>query len=122
MIMPTQTRSLFAAETNLMNYFNHDFLNGKWNHFMDQAVIGYRSWNDPPRNNMSAIRLAEIDVPDAAAMGVAMDGSTTAITNGEATLPQFDSFNRQAFYIDVFNKGKTAFDFTATASAPWIIL
>ncbi|HET7624732.1 MAG TPA: glycosyl hydrolase 115 family protein [Verrucomicrobiae bacterium] len=117
-----QTRALFAAETNLMHYFNHDFLDGKWDHFMDQTVIGYRSWNDPRRNNMSAIRLAEVDVPDAAAMGVAVENSESAATNGDVTLPQFDAFNRQKFYIDVFNKGKTAFDFTASTSEPWIVL
>ncbi len=53
-------------------------------------------------------------------MGVAVDGSLTAITNGEATLPQFDSFNQQRHYIEIFNKGKTAFDFTAKASDSWI--
>jgi hypothetical protein len=117
-----QTRSLFAAETNLMNYFNHDFLNGKWNHFMDQTVIGYRSWNDPRRNNMSAIHLTEVNALDAAAMGVAVENSEMAVTNSEVTLPQFDSFNRQNFYIDIFNKGTTAFDFTASTSKPWIVL
>jgi len=115
-----QTRSLFAAETNLMSYFNHDFLDGKWDHFMDQTVIGYTSWNDPPRNSLNAVRLREIDVPDAAAMGVAVEGSTAAVTNGEVTLPQFDSFNLQKHYIDVFNKGKTNFDFTIQADNPWI--
>ena len=115
-----QTRSLFAAETNLMNYFNRTFLDGKWGHFMDQSVIGYRSWQDPPRNTMAAIRLAEIQAPDAATMGVAVEGSTLAVTNGEVTLPQFDSFNQQKHYIEVFNKGKTDFDFTIQGSDPWI--
>ena len=41
MIMRTKRASLFAAETNLMDYFNHDFAGGKWNHFMDQPFIGY---------------------------------------------------------------------------------
>jgi hypothetical protein len=117
-----QTRSLFAAETNLMDYFNRSFLDGKWDHFMDQGVIGYRSWQDPPRNTMGAIRLTEIQAPDAAAMGVAVEGSTVALTNGEMTLPQFDSFNRQKYYIDVFNKGKTAFGFSAKPSESWIVL
>ena len=61
---------------------------------------------------MAAIRLTETQLPDAAAMGVAVEGSTAAVTNGEVTLPQFDSFNRQKHYIEVFNKGKTNFDFT----------
>ncbi len=115
-----QTRSLFAAETNLMDYFNHDFLDGKWDHFMDQTVIGYTSWNDPPRNSLHAVRLRNIEVPDAAAMGVAVEGSSAAFTNGETTLPPFDAFNRQQHYIDVFNQGKASFNFTATPGEPWI--
>ncbi len=34
----------------------------------------------------------------------------------------FDSFNQQKRFIDVFNRGQAPFDFTASASAPWIIL
>ena len=62
------------------------------------------------------------DLPDESVMGVAVEGSTDAITNGEVTLPQFDSFNQQKRFIDVFNKGKSNFDFSATASTPWIVL
>jgi hypothetical protein len=116
-----QTRELFAAQTNLMDSFNRTFAGGKWDHFMDQPYIGYTSWNEPRQgNNLGAVRLREIEVPDAAAMGVAVEGSETAVTNGEVTLPQFDSFNRQRHYIDVFNKGNTAFDFIAKASDSWI--
>src|SRR4029077_10855268 len=84
-----QTRSVFAAETNLMDHFNREFLGGKWDHFMDQSVIGYNSWRDPAQNNLGAIRLREIQVPDAAALGVAVEGSEAAVTNGEILLPQF---------------------------------
>jgi len=117
-----QTREQFAGQTNLMAYFNRTFAGGKWGHFMDQPYIGYVTWNEPKQNNLDAVQLKEIEVPDAAAMGVAVEGSETGVTNGEATLPQFDSFNRQRRYVDVFNQGKTPFDFTATAAAPWIIL
>jgi hypothetical protein len=34
----------------------------------------------------------------------------------------FDVFNQQRRYIDVFNRGRAPFDFSATASAPWIVL
>jgi hypothetical protein len=117
-----RTRELFVAETNLFNYFNQTFLDGKWDHFMDQGIIGYRTWVDPRQNNLGAVDLAEIQIPDAAAMGVAVEGSELAATNGEISLPQFDSFNRQKFYIEIFNKGKTAFVFLAKADQPWIIL
>jgi len=119
-----QTRELFQSQTNLMDYFNRTFAGGKWDHFMDQSHIGYTSWNDPPHNNLNAVRLTEVDVPEAAALGVAIEGSVSAWpgeTNKPA-LPQFDAFNRQQYDIDVFNKGRTPFDYSATVSAPWILL
>jgi hypothetical protein len=117
-----QTRELFAAQTNLMNYFNTGFAGGKWDHFMDQPYIGYVGWNEPRHNNLSAVHLTEIQVPDAAAMGVAVEGSEKAATNGEITLPQFDVFNQQRRYIDIFNKGKAPFEFSAASDSPWIVL
>jgi hypothetical protein len=119
-----ETRALFQADTNLMAYFNHDFAGGKWDHFMDQTHLGYTSWNDPPHNSLRAIKLTEIEVPDTAALGVAVEGSESVwpgATN-EAVLPAFDVFNQQRHYLDVFNKGKTNFEFTAIASVPWIVL
>jgi len=32
---------------------------------MDQTHLGYTTWQDPPRNSLRAIRLAEVDVPAA---------------------------------------------------------
>ena len=111
-----ECRALFQSETNLMAYFNHTFANGKWDHFMDQPFIGYTSWAEPLRgNNLGAIRLTETPVPEAAEMGVAAEGS------GDA-LPPFDVFSRRRHYLDVFNKGKAPFAFTASASDPWIAL
>ena len=119
-----ETRRLFAADTNLMAHYNLTLAGGKWNHFMDQTHLGYTSWNDPPHNSLRAIKLTEIDVPDEAAMGVAVEGSESAWSGAtnEAALPSFDIFNQQRHYIDVFNKGKTPFEFNAMASEPWIVL
>lgn len=39
----------FKADEELSDYYNHKLMDGKWNHFMDQVHIGYRSWNDPQR-------------------------------------------------------------------------
>ncbi|HYK88225.1 MAG TPA: glycosyl hydrolase 115 family protein [Acidobacteriota bacterium] len=41
---------LFKADENLMDYYNHSFAGGKWNHFMDQVHIGYTIWQDPSRS------------------------------------------------------------------------
>jgi hypothetical protein len=117
--MAAQTRELFQEQTNLMNYFNKSLAGGKWDHFMDQPYIGYASWRDPAQNSLRAVQLAEITIPEAAAMGLALDGSDATT---DAVLPQFDVFNQQRHYISIFNMGKTSFDFTASASDPWIIL
>ncbi|MGB8318991.1 MAG: hypothetical protein WCE54_12745, partial [Ignavibacteriaceae bacterium] len=122
--MAEETRSLFKEDTTMMGYFNRSFLNGKWNHFMDQAHLGYTSWNDPPENSLRAIALKEITIPDSAIMGVAIEGSES-VWPGEkddAVLPSFDELNQQSHYIDIFNKGKIPFKFTAAAGNPWIKL
>ena len=95
-----RVKALFQADIDLTNYYNHTLLNGKWDHMMDQTHIGYTYWQQPPANTMPAVQ--EIEIPEAAAMGV--DAET------------------QSGYIDIYNKGKTPFQFTATASAPRIVL
>ena len=123
-----KTRALFAVDADLMTHFNKAFAGGKWDHFMDQPHIGYTSWRDPPANNMDAIHLVEVPVRDAAGLGVAVDGSAAAwpaadtVATPLPALPRFDSLNRQVSYIDVFNRGRTPYPFTATPSAPWIVL
>ena len=72
----------------------------------------------------SANRVLE-DPPDAAVMGVAVEGNDAAFSGGEPSgpaLPAFDAFNQQRRSIDVFKKGQTPFTFSAAASAPWIVL
>ena len=95
-----RVKALFQADIDLTNYYNHTLLNGKWDHMMDQTHIGYTYWQEPPKNTMPAVR--EIELPEAAAMGVDADP--------------------QRRFIDVYNKGKAPFEFTATSSAPWIVL
>lgn len=106
-----QVQVLFRAHTNLMNYFNKTFAGGKWDHFMDQPHLGYSTWRDPPEDSLRAVDLVQIAVPEAAAMGVFPE-----------TLPPFDAFNRQTNAIDIFNRGKKPFHFTASAGEPWIVL
>jgi hypothetical protein len=113
-----ETRTLFDTQTNLAHHFNTAFAGGRWNHFMDQAYIGYRSWNPPRSNNLGAVRLVEIEVPKAAAMGVAVEGGNEP--SGGAL--KFDAFGRSSRFVDVFNQGQVPFEFTATATAPWIVL
>jgi hypothetical protein len=75
---------------------------------MDQTHIGYTYWQQPPENTMPAVR--QIEIPEAAGMGV------------DAEKLSFDVFNRQRRHVDVYNRGRAAFEFSATASAAWIVL
>lgn len=53
----------FKRAGELCDEYNHKISNGKWNHMMDEIYIGYRSWNNPPRNTMPAVK--RVDIADA---------------------------------------------------------
>lgn len=115
------THAAFQAYLDLVAHFHTQLADAKWDHFMDQPVLGYTTWRDPPQNNLGHLKFAEVTVPDAAALGVAVEGSAAAAAT-DAALPRFDAFNRQRAWIDVFNRGKIPFEFSATANEPWIVL
>ena len=73
---------------------------------------------------LRAIKLLEVAVADTPAMGVSVEGSEAVWPGEQATpvLPGFDVFNKQKHYIDIFNKGKSPFDFDAEPSKPWLRL
>jgi hypothetical protein len=118
-----ETQRLFRNDTSLMGYFNTIFAGGKWKHFMDQAHLGYTSWNDPPVNSLRHIDLKTYEPPDTSIMGVSLEGSELCWPDNQnvAVLPEFDVFNKQTRFIDIFNKGLNPFDFEITAD-PWIVM
>jgi hypothetical protein len=122
--MAVQTRLLFQTDTSLMGYYNRDFAGGKWKHFMDQSHLGYTSWVDPPVNSLKAIKLTEKEIPDAPMLAVSIEGSEAVWPGGQKNpeLPEFDIFSKQGHYIDIFNKGKTPFEFSITSDIPWLVL
>jgi hypothetical protein len=113
-----ETRRLFRQYLDLADHYNGAFADGRWAHFMDQPVLGYTTWRDPPANTIDHLKLVEPPVPAAAGLGVAIEG----FAGDASSALQFDVFNRQRRYIEVFNRGRQPFDFTVTASAPWIRL
>jgi hypothetical protein len=118
--LATRARELFATDSSISYYYNHIMANGKWNHTMDQTHIGYTYWQQPDKNAMPNVR--QIENPIAADMGVAIEGSTSwwPKDSNEAVLPQFDPYNRQSHYIDLFNRGKTSFEYFVKCEQPWI--
>jgi hypothetical protein len=120
--LAAEARALFKADADLSAYYNHTLAHGKWDHMMDQTHIGYTYWNQPPVNAMPNV--TEIEIPAPAQLGVAIEGSALAWPGSpaEPTLPPFDSFNQQRRYIDIFNRGRASFSYSASTSAPWIRL
>jgi hypothetical protein len=120
--MAIKTELLFQVDTSLMDYFNRSFANGKWNHFMDQSHLGYTNWADPPFNSLRAIKLKKNEVIDEAIMGIAIEGSENVWpeTETNAVLPEFDVFNQQSHWVDIFNKGSRPFKYKAETRESWI--
>ena len=112
----------FNKDTLITDYYNKVIAQGKWSHMMDQARIGYTSWQQPPRNIMPAIK--KIVLPEKAEMGMGIEGSTKWWPNekGEAVLPGFDVYNQQKYFVEVFNRGKRPFYYSAEPLDQWIMI
>lgn len=114
-----KAQKLFERDADITNYYNNVLSGGKWNHMMDQTHIGYTYWQQPDQNNLPEVK--KIDIPAEAEMGVAVEGSEKWWPESkEISLPEFDSFGKQSYYIEIYNRGKNQFDFTITTDAPWI--
>jgi hypothetical protein len=122
--MADRVRQLFSQDTSLMGYYNRGFAGGKWNHFMDQSHLGYTSWADPPVNSLRGINLKQVEPQSGAKIGISVDGSDEAWPGSEnaPALPEFDIYTNKSHYIEIFNRGNTPFEFSASSDSPWIIL
>lgn len=123
-MMADRTEELFRTDTALMGYYNRVYAEGRWKHFMDQAHLGYLNWADPPENTLRAIKLQRPEIPVAASLGVAVEGSAKAWpgADGSPVLPPFDIYNRQTRFIEIFNKGSEPFEFFVESDNPWITM
>lgn len=113
-----QVQALFEADAQLTKRY-HTIAGGKWNHMMAQTHIGYTNWQEPPTNIMPQV--IELELPEQPALGVAIEDSPDSWP-GTAADPvlHFDVYNKPTRYIDIFNKGKTPFEFNVTAGSPWL--
>lgn len=112
---------LFAKDSEITEHY-HKLVDGKWNHIMGATHIGFTSWNPPPKNKMPEVN--NIEVPSAADMGVAIEGSQQVWPGAskQPVLPEMNVFDQQDRYIEVFNRGQEPFEFKAKSSEPWIKL
>jgi hypothetical protein len=139
--MADKVRRHFDLNTEFDEHYHHKIADGKWLHMMSQTRIGYSSWREPPKNIMPPVAIiSPAEPPD---MGIFVEGSqgwwransdypvtfyAHYIENyferpGETRdpiLPQFDTFNRQSFFIELFNRGRTPFDYRVKPDAGWV--
>lgn len=117
-----RVNELFRRDQELSDFYNTGLADGKWNHMMDQTHIGYKDWRSPHVNLMPATATVAAGAPGT--IGIAIDGSALAWpgTAEVATLPGFDSLNRQRSWIDVFSKDGQPPRYTVAADQPWIKL
>jgi hypothetical protein len=133
------TEARFADDLALAEKYNTGIAGGKWQGFQTQPHIDYGDvarygpnapWQQPELNNVAipdvifpAVR--RLDLPAAAALGVAVDGSPQAWPGaaGRPVLPEFSPYQTApAQYIDVFNRGRTPFRCTVSTGAPWVVV
>ncbi|MEV6478601.1 glycosyl hydrolase 115 family protein [Streptomyces sp. NPDC051576] len=121
----------------LADHFNSAVADGKWAGFQTQPHIDYgdverygpnAGWQQPEKDNVAlpdvlfpAVR--RIEVPEAAGLGVAVDGDGGVAGSGAAVLPVFSPYQtRPQQYVEVFNRGRTAFDYRIETSVPWLVV
>ncbi|KAF0152357.1 MAG: hypothetical protein FD143_1150 [Ignavibacteria bacterium] len=115
-----KVKSLFKKDAELTHYHNKILSGGKWNHMMNQTHIGYLYWQQPDSNYIPITY--KIESPNNREIGVAVEGSDKwwPYEQSSAKLPEYDRFNKQSYYIEVFNRGKKLFDYRITARDSWV--
>jgi hypothetical protein len=118
--MADRVRNLFARDAALETYYHTQVANGKWNHMMSQPRIGYTGWDNPSANIQPTV--TDLKVSEASNMNVAIEGSTNTwpTTTTQAALPDFDVFQKQTSFIEVFNKGRMPFSYRVETGSPCV--
>jgi len=115
-----RVKVLFKKDTEISHYYNKVLAGGKWNHMMDQTHISYTYWQQPDKDVMPEVK--NVEIPEVADMGVSIEGSDSwwPMDKTEAVLPQFDPYNKQTYYIEIFNRGQMPFDYKIESAEPWL--
>jgi hypothetical protein len=109
------TQEKIASETL---YYNTKLANGKWNDMMDMfprklPVFDLPVFDLPKSKNLLVFRA----LPEGYSQA---DSSSDLATSRELTLPEFNKWNKQRYFIDVYLTQQTKRAFTIKASEKWI--
>ncbi len=115
--------ALFERDAELTNHYHEDMAGGKWSGIMSQAHIGDTGdWRAPSENKMPEVE--RTNVPEAADMGVAVEGSRAWWPHAEtdAALPSLHLHGAHSRSVEVFNRGQQPFEYTAETRSPWLTI
>lgn len=118
--MAERAKILFDKDAQLSRFYNDSISNGKWSHMMDQTHIGYTYWQQPDKNTMPEVMT--IQIPEKAEMGVSIEGFSQwwPQAKEEAKLPVLYPRCKPETYIELFDRGKTPFQFKVETGAEWL--
>jgi hypothetical protein len=88
---------------------------------MDQINIGYTYWQQPDIEVMPAV--SDVHARVGASLAMAIEGSTTAWPSYGAKpvmLPPLDERSAPGRWVELFNRGDSAYRYQAAADQPWV--
>ncbi len=108
----TETTDAYDMVRSDLDYFTSELAGGKW-----QKVINPYNSAQPTIPGLPS--MASAPAPSGQALGVAYEGQTT----GAEDLPlDFSAYTQDRRFIDIFTKGSSGFNWTATSEPAWIAL
>lgn len=120
--MADRVQALFDNDAAITAQY-HTINDGKWDQLMKQTHISYTSWDQPEVDVVPTTQRRQ--ATGEAAIGVAIEGSRTALTPASAagSLPELSVYYpNETRRLEVFNRGAGSFEFTATSSAAYVTL
>ncbi|WP_215448521.1 glycosyl hydrolase 115 family protein [Streptomyces sp. ATCC 21386] len=146
--MAAEAEAGLERDFALADRFNTEVAGGKWRGFQTQPHIGYgdverygpnAGWQQPEKDHMALPdeifpKVRRIEVPEAAELGVAVDGSedsgqwwprsgASGASAAEPVLPVFSPYQtRPRQYVEIFNRGRTPFSYRIESSVPWLVV
>lgn len=107
-------------------YYNEKLAGGKWRHMMSLGPNKGQWLSMRTSDPLAPPGLAEMNLPQEAQLGVAIEGRREPISDNEKTaaLPTFSAYTRDTRFLDVFNAGgaQSPPNWIVRTSAPWIKL
>jgi hypothetical protein len=108
------SRQAYDGIVTETNYYNDQLAGGKWKNIMSMNPRNLPVYKEPV--------VKTSDLKTGGDWNVAVEGSKESSSVSNVTLPRFDHWNRQTYFVDVYLTNINMVNWTSSASAPWIKL